>query len=185
MQKILLLNGYPGVGKYTIAKELAETINAKLIDNHLISNPIMSLFDTNQPYPKDVWEHTSQIRKTVMNAIKTLSSSRDFSYIFTNVLYQRNTQDQEIYQQIKNLADAVSSQFIPIELTCDLSENQNRIIQPSRSARFKMTCPDALRRSRDNHTLLAIEHDHLLKLEITTQQPHQSAAAILDHLKSL
>ncbi|KAL8860484.1 MAG: hypothetical protein Q9178_003143 [Gyalolechia marmorata] len=44
------INGYPGVGKYTIAKELAQMLpNAKLLDNHLFIDPVAAVYDRSMP----------------------------------------------------------------------------------------------------------------------------------------
>src|SRR5205823_1624179 len=42
---IVYLLGYPGVGKYTVARALAAQTGAVVIDNQLINNPILALFD--------------------------------------------------------------------------------------------------------------------------------------------
>jgi hypothetical protein len=40
---IIHLIGFAGVGKLTIAREIVSKTNAKLVDNHLINNPILSI----------------------------------------------------------------------------------------------------------------------------------------------
>lgn len=62
----IYLTGKAGVGKYTIAKQLAEH-NFKILDNHLINNPIFSLLDLDRasPIPQDAWVAVSRIRWVV------------------------------------------------------------------------------------------------------------------------
>ena len=40
---IIHINGFPGVGKLTIAKILAEKLGARLLDNHSIYNVALAL----------------------------------------------------------------------------------------------------------------------------------------------
>ncbi|TIR45067.1 MAG: chloramphenicol phosphotransferase, partial [Mesorhizobium sp.] len=39
----VLLLGFPGVGKLTIARELVTALSGQVIDNHWINNPILAL----------------------------------------------------------------------------------------------------------------------------------------------
>ena len=48
MSVFVLLLGFPGVGKLTIAKELGSLISAKIVDNHWFNNPILRLLDEEQ-----------------------------------------------------------------------------------------------------------------------------------------
>ncbi len=45
MRVFVLLMGFPGVGKLTIANELSTLVSAKVIDNHWFNNPIFRLLD--------------------------------------------------------------------------------------------------------------------------------------------
>ena len=61
---IIYLIGFAGTGKYTIAKEICRLTNARLVDNHLINNPVFSLIraDGKTLLPESVWEKTWAIR---------------------------------------------------------------------------------------------------------------------------
>jgi hypothetical protein len=43
MPVIVCLGGFPGVGKLTIANALAPELNAKIVDNHWINDPILGV----------------------------------------------------------------------------------------------------------------------------------------------
>ena len=49
---IVLLIGFAGTGKYTIGRELCERTGAKLIDNHLINNPIFKVTNADGVTPR-------------------------------------------------------------------------------------------------------------------------------------
>ncbi|MGI8919344.1 MAG: hypothetical protein ACR2H6_12160 [Pyrinomonadaceae bacterium] len=40
---MIVLIGFAGTGKYTIGRELCELTGAKLIDSHLINNPVFKV----------------------------------------------------------------------------------------------------------------------------------------------
>ncbi|MFN8911956.1 MAG: hypothetical protein ACK5V4_04210, partial [Alphaproteobacteria bacterium] len=61
---IIYLLGFAGVGKLTIAKELAKITGAKVVDNHLINNPVFHILDNDGIIPllDAVWAKTRAIR---------------------------------------------------------------------------------------------------------------------------
>lgn len=81
----LYLIGFPGTGKYTIAKALVK-YGYKIVDNHLINNPILSLLELNENavIPDFIWDLIREIRASVFRFI---SHDKFSSYVFTNVLY--------------------------------------------------------------------------------------------------
>jgi hypothetical protein len=76
--------GFPGAGKLTIAQNLARSINATVIDNHWINDPILRLVarDNLTPAPDAVWPLVAEVRRAVLEAIATLAPN-DRSFIFT------------------------------------------------------------------------------------------------------
>ncbi|MFB2607955.1 chloramphenicol phosphotransferase, partial [Rhizobium phaseoli] len=68
MSVFVLLMGFPGVGKLTIATELSSVFPAKIIDNHWFNNPILRLLDDDgaTPLPKGIWEYTGRVRQAVL-----------------------------------------------------------------------------------------------------------------------
>lgn len=42
---IVYLFGFPGVAKYTVAREIAAGAGARVVDNHYVNNPIFGLLD--------------------------------------------------------------------------------------------------------------------------------------------
>lgn len=65
---IIYLTGKPGVGKYTIAKELAAKYGFIVCDNQLINNPIFELlqYDGYAKIPDFAWEAIGNIRRCVL-----------------------------------------------------------------------------------------------------------------------
>lgn len=80
MTKIIYLIGKPGVGKYTIAKKLAENYGFVVCDNQLINNPIFELlqYDGYGDVPEFAWDNIARIRKEVLDF---LSKEQKHNYI--------------------------------------------------------------------------------------------------------
>src|ERR1700686_4013097 len=91
---IVALIGFAGTGKYTIGRELSERTGARLIDNHLINNPIFTVVNADgvTPLPAKVWDSVKEIRATVYRAIRQLSPA-EMSFVFTMELRESNPLD--------------------------------------------------------------------------------------------
>lgn len=174
----LYLIGHAGVGKYTIAKELSKS-NFKVVDNHLINNPIFSLLDLDgvTPIKESVWETISEIRKSILGFICQDALS---NYVFTNEL-QEEKGDHVIYNQVKNTAEARRSIFIPLKLIInDETEHKKRISNPQRKELFKET---TLPFGRIKKGLIQIQHPNLKELNITNLNPAQAVEHVLELVK--
>jgi predicted kinase len=72
---LVYLIGFAGVGKLTTARKLAELIDARVVDNHWINNPIFGLIDRNrgERLPPSIWEQTRKVRHAVLETLATLA----------------------------------------------------------------------------------------------------------------
>jgi hypothetical protein len=61
---ILLLNGEPGVGKLTIGRLLARSLDLRLLDNHSLLNPAEILFHRDDPL---YWPLRSGLRRLIFD----------------------------------------------------------------------------------------------------------------------
>src|SRR3954454_9951106 len=99
---VVYLVGFAGTGKLTIATELAKMIDAKIVDNHWINNPIFGLIDSDgvSPLPPGVWDQTARVRKAVLETIATISRP-DMNFIFTHEGLAGEPADEKIYSDIR------------------------------------------------------------------------------------
>jgi len=79
---IIVLIGFAGTGKYTIGRELADRMAAKLIDNHLINNSLFTAIDADgvTPLPQGIWPKirkisASRVRQSFFKRSTRLGSS--------------------------------------------------------------------------------------------------------------
>lgn len=146
---IIVLIGFAGTGKYTIGRELCERTGAKLIDNHLINNPIFKVVDADgiKPLPPGIWDKVKTIRSIVYDSIRELSPP-DLSFVFTIELIEGKPGEQEAFDDLKELAIGRNSLFVPVRLLCDVDELCRRVANPGRIAMIKAISPEAARKSQ-------------------------------------
>ncbi len=182
VSSIIHLSGFPGVGKLTIAQEIAKRPNHILADGHLINNPIFKTFgaDGVTPLPDHVWNEVTVVRKAVFRTM--VRAPLKFSYVMTNVLVE-DTEDREVVEQIQEIARHRNSQYFPIVLTCELAENRRRIVGADRAANFKAIDPDDCDRMRAGKPQMLFE-DHLNRfcLDTTHIAPVEAAKLIMAHI---
>lgn len=183
---IIYLFGFAGTGKYTVAKELSKVTGAKLVDNHLINNPIFSVIraDGITKLPETVWEKTWAIRKIVLQAIETLSPP-EFSFVFTNQLCNEDPDDHLLYQEICDLAEKRGSLFIPVRMLCDVHERVKRIVSDDRKERMKCIDPNEATDSEARFTVFTPTHKNTLTLDVTAISPSEAVRIIHTHIATL
>jgi hypothetical protein len=185
---MIYLIGFAGVGKYTIAKAIAEMMAGtlevcKIVDNHYVLNPIFNLIaeDGVAPLSAQVWDAAMQVRLAVLATIEHVSP-RDWNFVFTNEL----TDDSDgsnlmLYSQILRVAEARGARFVPVRLWCDLEEHLSRVVRPERRERMKDVDPNEARDKHANHKLFMPDHANTLTLNVTGLTPEIAARTILDH----
>jgi hypothetical protein len=173
------LIGFAGTGKYTIAKELGK-LDYKIVDNHLINNPIFSLLNLDglTPIPANAWHGIQKIREVVLTFIAQQPPS---NYVFTNVLLE-DDEDRAFYKWMQSETEARGSLFIPIKLYVSSREHERRVIHPERHEQFKAT---SISEYDIQKGLINVSHPHLHELDVTLLSASQAASAILGFVKKI
>lgn len=182
---IIYLIGFPAAGKYSIAKEIcARDTDFRLVDNHLINNPVLNMLDLDgkTKIPARVWDNIDLIWQGVCDTIINYSS-KEASFVVTNVLLEGEADDAEQYERIKNVANKRGAKFIPVILECSLEELSKRIVNEGRKERQKMTDVDGLHAYYDEYQLINIEHDNLVKLDNTNLSVEEVIEKIWNEIK--
>lgn len=182
---IIYLLGFPGTGKYTIAKEICKQANVKIVDNHLINNPIFSLIEKDgiTPLPEKIWDIIGRVWDAVLETIVTLSPT-DYNFVLTNALIDEGKNDRAWFERVKEGAKQRNATFVPVRLHISVEENKRRIVMPDRAERMKDINPENPKRNAENNTVLRTDHPNLLSLDVTDILPDDAAKLILDHAKS-
>lgn len=173
---IVYLIGFPGVGKFSVAKELCRlNPDFKLIDNHIPANMVFS-FSTDTKNPKHL-EYRIKARNLLLEAIGELARSDD-SFIFTNVLYKG---ENDWYEPIEKLAQKRNALFVPVVLTCSLDEHKRRIVSPERKEKLKAIRP-VIAEAAQLSGMIEFEHPNKTEIDTTNLSAEETAALIMEFI---
>lgn len=177
------LIGFAGVGKLTTARKLAGLLDARVVDNHWINNPIFGLIDRDHGVrlPPSVWEQTRKVRHAVLETIATLSSPQA-NFILTNSLAEDDSEDRRIYEEVRTTAERRNALFVPVRLLCDEEQLMKRVVSPDRAAHMKRMNPVAATEELRTKTPLFTHHANELTLETSASTPDTSVRLIFDHI---
>lgn len=181
---LIVLIGFAGAGKYTVGRALAARTGARLVDNHLINNPIFTVADADgvTPLPAAVWDKVASIRRLVYEAIREISPP-GLSFIFTLELREGDPADQRAFLALQELAAARRSLLAPVRLICDVEELCRRVSDPARAERLKEVSPDNARKKFAEHSVLHPGHENVRTVDVTAKSPDESADVILREIE--
>ncbi|PPE03061.1 AAA family ATPase [Holospora curviuscula] len=177
---IIYLTGKPGVGKYTIAKELAAKYGFIVCDNQLINNPIFELlqYDGYAKISDFSWGSIPRIRDEVLDF---LAHHTQNSYVLTNCLADTQ-EDRKLYGQVEQMAQTRGALFIPVQIQISKEEHLKRLTRPERRQRWKSIDPSD---AEDNGPLISIANPNLFALNVSNLSPKDAGEAIMNHIKIL
>ncbi len=174
---LIVLNGYPGVGKLTIGRVLADLIGARLLDNHSIYNPAFALTD----FKSDAFFDTVRAVQNVADArIAELPEGQPL--VLTEVLTEGSDWAEENWNRILHLAKGRGG-LVVVHLSCDLDEHKRRIADPERASKRKPIDPEyAARNQEQARPLMRRGADRFLALDVTELAGDVAARTIRDWL---
>ncbi len=176
---IIVLNGYPGVGKLTIGKELAALLKGRLLDIHTVYNVAFALTEFKSP---EFRETVEKIETIAHDLIRKLPEEEPV--VLTTVLAGSSDWGDAEWDKIKGLGTA-RPPFCVVHIHCALDENIRRIQSDGRGAKMKPQDPDmAVRNQTEAKPLAGADESNLLQLDTTTLTAAQSAQTILDWVQT-
>ncbi|MEL6687488.1 MAG: hypothetical protein AAFP97_07685 [Pseudomonadota bacterium] len=176
---IIHINSYPGVGKLTIAKQLAAMLDAKLLDNHSVYNVAFALTE----YKSKVYYDTIRsVRAIAYERIHELPS--DIPVILTNAHARDSEWGNECWDNAIHLAKQTNRPHIVILLDCSREENARRIQGVDREAFRKPRDPALFRQGTEDRALIDRGADALLRLDVTDLTAQAAAMRMAEWLKT-
>lgn len=174
---LLILHGYPGVGKLTIGRELRKLTGYKLFHNHLTVDFLESVFQFgSKPF--------IELRELIWLETFKRASQQEIDLIFT--FAQEETVREGF---ITNAVETVSEnggKVVFLELTCSADEINKRIKSLSRKKYGKLTSAksfEKLKKSLSIFRLIPPKDCPAFSLDTTTLSPVESAKEIVEILK--
>jgi hypothetical protein len=186
---IFHLLGLPGVGKLTVAGALVDMLaaageTARVVDNHLTANPVLTLVA--EPFPDgrldpDVGKGIAAIRAVVFDMIERISP-RAWSFVFTNFVAAHDS--IEGARRLRELAAARQSTYVPVHLDCDIAEGLRRVEAEDRASRAKLRDPSIARALYEAGPNVPDWPD-LLRVDVTDLAPGETATLVVAHRERL
>jgi len=179
---IVHLNGWPGVGKYTVGKIVAERLGARFLDNHTLLNIAIALTDRGTPA---YYGLATKTRDLAFDAILKLPSSEPV--VMTGVVASGGSSDFLVdnWRAILALAERRKCGVYSIVLLCSEEENVRRMGNEAREAHRKKRKPELLAELLRTRQLLNDGATASIEIDNTDLSPETCADAIVAWLREV
>lgn len=182
---LILINGFPGTGKSTIAQALIAhpliSERLKLIDHHFVLSPADAVLHRMQPGYHDLQR---SLRKATFKFLATEPSTYHTTYLFTDFQFQTE-RGASLFSEYEQAAENRDCRLISILLTCDEDENIKRMMGWSREADGKFMDVELLRTCRNRQGVSLFksrDKKEFLEIDVTFLKPEEVAKIIWNHV---
>jgi ClpX C4-type zinc finger protein len=173
--KLIFLFGLPGVGKLTVARELANLTGFKLFHNHLTVDLVGSLFEFgSQPFV--------ELREKIWLAVFSEAAATGLSGLIFTFAFDRTVRSTFI-EHTREVIESSGSEILFVELRCSTEELESRIEHPSRKKFGKLSDVEGFRQLKEAGAFVdpGIPDDRLV-VETTSLSPSDAANLIVSRL---
>ncbi|KAF2217652.1 hypothetical protein CERZMDRAFT_31403 [Cercospora zeae-maydis SCOH1-5] len=183
---LVWINGFPGVGKLTLARELVKLYadgNVVLIDNHQLIDPVAARFQREEP------QYNVERQKERQKALERWVLDQDNAQklvVFTDC-QSNNELGIAVGGEYKHAALESGRAFVPVVLDCDRRENLRRAVSKERqeSGTTKLTDLEMLAKLREDHVMLKPDLPTQLSINVSELSPGLAAQKLYDHIASI
>lgn len=198
---IIHLNGFPGVGKLTIAQAMhdiaaeglkkmdaggnthtaSERPALRILHNHLFLNLVSAGIARGHPGRDKV---VLDVTRATLEALVEAKVEDDF--VVTNALEASFETDHQRLGAVEAFAGALNRPFVPVVLTCRVDEHLARLTNPERATMNKLIRADIMKGYLDAGAAVIdlVGHPNRLLLEVGNLAPREAAAHILGHARA-
>lgn len=179
-QPILLLNGWPGVGKLTAARQLISLLGpskARLVHNHMLIDVADAILPRESP---DYQKLRQELRSGILSPVADCSETFNKIYIFTE-FQSDNELGRSVLAEYQAAAQKRGSLFVQVNLVCGVEENIRRMEHEERSKAGKYVHVENLKKWRLVGRLAKCEGSSVRFeiLDVGDLQPEQTAVQLL------
>lgn len=128
--KLIFLHGLPGVGKLTVARELAKLTGFKVFHNHLTVDLVESVFEFGS-------QSFVELREKVWLAVFSQAVEAKLDGLIFTFAFDRSVRSSFIENTLE-VVEASGGEVLFVELKCSTEELERRIEHPSRQSFGKL-----------------------------------------------
>ena len=170
---LVFIYGPPGVGKLSVARELARATGYRLFHNHVSITCAESVFDFGtQPF----WRVVGGIRDMVLGEAAAHRVSLIFTFVYSH------PHDAPHVERMCGLVEAQGGRALLVRLACAREELERRLPQPGRAEAGKLASLETLRELLERHDLFSpVPGRESLEIDNTALAPEEVAGLIARH----
>ena len=196
---IIILNGFPGVGKYTIAKSLRASLTehdvpTRLLDNHLLLDHVSAIWPVRDAAHYQLRSHFRHGETTLLKCIP----DEKLVVVMTSGYSAESVNDVDAFADYTDVARKRKVPVIFVNFSCDERENRERLCSDEREegvkdgkstklvdgkvlddlkTKYTLLCPTMLDAEIEGVEL------HFLEIDNTDLSAEEAAGKVLDFLK--
>lgn len=174
MGMLIYINGAPGVGKLTIARQMAKRLKARVLDNHAIYNVGFALTDFRSPA---FYDAVRAVRTAAYEQILRLPDNE--VVILTAADFNDSQWGRENWQAVTRLAIDRGWPFFSVLLRCHPAEHARRIVQEDREGLGKLRDAEAVA-TMTVRPLIQAEVHRNTELDVTMMAAEDAASHIIE-----
>jgi adenylate kinase len=129
--KLIFLHGLPGVGKLTVARELAKLTDFRIFHNHLAVDLVASVFEFGSP-------QFVELREKVWLEVFSRAVAANLNDLIFTFAFDRTVRDSFI-ETTREIIESSGGEVLFVELRCSPEELERRIEHPSRQGFGKLS----------------------------------------------
>lgn len=173
--KLIFLHGLPGVGKLTVARELARLTGFKIFHNHLAVDLVEAVFEFgSQPFV--------ELREKIWLEMFSRAAAAKLNGLIFTFAFDRSVQPSFI-EDTRRAIECFDGEVLFVELTCSTEALERRIEDPSREAFGKLNSVERFRELKEAGAFVdpGIPANRLV-VETTELSASQAASLIVSKL---
>jgi hypothetical protein len=170
---LVFIYGPPGVGKLSVAREVARLTGYRLFDNHVSIRCAQSVFDFGT---KPFWKVVGDIRFLMFEEAAANQVSLIFTFVYAH------PQDLPGVERMCGHFESRGGRTLPVRLFCEREELERRLPRPDRAEAGKLASLETLRGLLEKDDLLSpVPGRESLEIDNTALAPAEVAGLIVSH----
>ncbi|HJX90102.1 MAG TPA: AAA family ATPase [Pyrinomonadaceae bacterium] len=173
--RLIFLYGLPGVGKLTVARELAEFTGFRVFHNHLTVDLVGSVFDFGS-------EPFVELREMIWLEVFKRSVAANLNGLIFTFAFDRTVRG-DFVQKARDVVESAGGEIFFVELCCATEELERRIEHPSRQRFGKLSSAVTFRELQSSEAFVdpGLPKNRLI-VDTTTLSASDSASLIATEL---